>query len=860
MANPQAQTPALTSSERLRPSLPGLAWRNLRRDLAGGGLNLVVLAVVLAVAAMSSVGFFVDRLERALTRDAAALLGGDAVVVADQPVPEPLRELARREGLRSVDTASFPSMVRASEARGGAMRLASLKAVGPGYPARGQLMVAAASGAPPRAVTQGPAAGQVWVDPGLLDALDLRVGDRLEIGDASLRIDAVLVREPDRGSGFSNFAPRVMMPTDDLPATGLVQDASRITWRMAVTAEGRDAPARIQRYVSASNQRIEQGSLRGVRLDSLETGRPEMRQTLDRAQSFLQLVALLAGLLAAVAVVVAAQDFARRRLDDCAMLRVLGLAQGQIAVLHVLELLVVAVGAGLLGVAAGLGLHLVFLELLSAWAGTDWPAPGPGPAWRGLAAAIVMVCGFALPAVLQLAKVPPLRVMRRDLGRIRGTTLMAWAGGGLALAVLLVLATSDRQLGLLTVGGFALALGLFAAGAWGVVELAGRLSGRMEAAPSWLRLALRQLIARRGLVVLQVGALGVGLTALILLTLIRTDLIRNWQQSTPPGAPDRFVINIQPDQEQAVRDMLSTAGVKEPDWYPMIRGRWVALNGRPVQVDAFEGERARRLADREFNLSHAAQAPGHNRIVAGRWVAEEADGLSVEEGLAGTLGLRLGDVMRFDVAGQIVEGRITSLRRVDWASMRVNFFVMFPRERMPDLPATTIAAYRSAGPELDRRLVRSFPNLTQVDVGATLAQVQSVVAQVSRAVEFLFLFALACGVVVLVAAVVASREQRLRDFAVMRALGAGSSLLGRVQDLELLAVGALSGLLSAFAAGAVASVLARRVFDFTWELPWWLPFAGMLAGALVSWLGGRSGLRGILRAPVVPTLRRYSGA
>jgi putative ABC transport system permease protein len=376
-------------------------------------------------------------------------------------------------------------------------------------------------------------------------------------------------------------------------------------------------------------------------------------------------------------------------------------------------------------------------------------------------------------------------------------------------------------------------------------------------APRWLTLATRSLSARPALAVLQVSALALGLMALMLLVLLRTDLISSWRAATPADAPNRFVINILPEQGDAFRQSLATAGVVHYDWYPMIRGRLVAVNGREVSPSSYPEVRAQRLVEREFNLSHSAALPGHNEVVAGQWKADETDGLSVEEGLAKTLALKLGDRLRFDIAGTPIEGRISSLRKVDWGSMRVNFFVMFPRSQMPDRPATYIAALRApAKPGFDAALAHDFPNITSVDVSAQIGQVQRVLDQVIRAVEFLFGFTLCAGLLVLFAAVSATREARAREFALLRAMGAGSVLLRQVQRAELLGVGALAGLLASVAALAVGWALAREVFNFQWNPPLWVPLLGSAAGALLALGAGWWSLREVLRRPVSETLRQ----
>ena len=832
-----------------------LAWRQMLRDFRAGELRLLIVAVMLAVAALTAVGFFADRINGGLTRDARQLLGGDAIVAADQPPPAEFAAKARSLGLATASTAGFPSMGRAPDAKGGASRLVSVKAVSGAYPLRGKVRLNAGPGTPDQLRAGAPEPGSVWADPALLDALALKIGDTLLLGDAGLRITQQILIEPDRGTGFSSFAPRVMLNEADLPATGLIQPASRVTYRLAVAAPGsNDEPVR--QFTDWAEAQIKSTGARGMRIESLATGRPEMRQTLDRAGKFLNLVALLAALLAAVAVGIASRDFANRHLDDCAMLRVLGLSQRSIALQYFLEFGLVGLFASVAGVLLGFAVHYVFVLLLAGLVDAALPAPTIWPALFGIGVGLTLLLGFGLPPVLQLARVPPLRVIRRDVGALKPASIAVLAAGTLGFAALLLAVASDLKMGLIAVGGFAGAIALFAVLSWIAVSLLKRAVPEARA-PRWLVLATRQIAARPAFAVLQVSALSVGLLALVLLVLLRTDLISSWRQATPKDAPDRFVINVQPEQSEAFRQRLADAGIKRYDWFPMIRGRLVTVNGQPVKPDDLPDERARRLLDREFNLSNSSTMPQHNTLVAGRWRADEANAVSVEEGLAQTLGLKMGDLLRFDVGGAIAEGRITSLRKVDWSSMRVNFFVMFPTATMPDVPLSYIAAFRAPPqPGFDNALARDFPNITAIDVSASIAQIQRVLDQVVRAVEFLFGFTLAAGLVVLFAAVSATREARSREFAVMRALGASGKLLAQVQRAELLGIGALAGVLASIAAIAVGWALARFVFEFSWSASPWVPLAGGVAGALLALGAGWWGLREVLRRPVVQTLRQ----
>jgi putative ABC transport system permease protein len=841
-----------------RASLWQLARRQMARDFRAGELRLLLVAVTLAVAALTAVGFFADRLNNGLARDARQLLGGDAIIASDQPLPPAFTQKALALGLKVSATAAFPSMGRAPDDKGGASRLVSVKGVSDGYPLRGKLRITQGEGAVEQEVASGPPRGSVWVDAPLLDALQLRVGDALLLGDAQLKIASVIVVEPDRGAGFMSFAPRVMLHEADLAATALVQPASRVTYRMAVAASGAD-DAPVQAFVRWADEQVKGQTLRGVRVESLETGRPEMRQTLDRAEKFLNLVALLAALLAAVAVGIAARDFAQSHLDDCAMLRVLGQSQRSIALQYLIEFALVGLLASVAGVAIGFAVHYVFVWLLSGLVSATLPAATGWPALFGVGVGFTLLMGFGLPPVLQLSQVPPLRVIRRDVGALKPASLAVLGAGAAGFVALLLAVSSDLQLGLIAVGGFAAAVAVFALLSWLAVQVLRRAVPESRA-PRWLVLATRQIAARPAFAVLQVSALSVGLLALCLLVLLRTDLISSWRQATPPDAPNRFVINVQPDQGEAFKARLNAAGVARFDWYPMIRGRLVAINGKLANTDDYTDDRAKRLLDREFNLSHAAALPPHNSVTAGRWVGEEPGGLSVEQGLAETLRLKLGDTLRFDLAGVMVEGRITSLRKVDWGSMRANFFVMFPTAQMADVPATYIAAFRAppaaSAPGFDNALSREFPNITNVDVSASIGQIQRVLDQVVRAVEFLFTFTLAAGLVVLFAAVTATREARAREFAVMRALGASGKLLAQVQRAELLGVGALAGVLASVAAMAVGWALAKYAFQFSWNASPWVPLVGGLAGALLALGAGWWGLREVLRRPVVETLRR----
>ena len=882
-----------------------LGWRTLWRDVRAGELRLLVVAVLLAVAALSSVAFFANRLAGALQRDAAQLLGGDVVVSSDQPLPAVFAEKARALGLRSARTQTFPTMARAEQTRGGAGRLVTLKAVSAGYPLRGSLRVSDNThwqpAQPDQSSTQPPQPGQVWVEAPLLEALQLQLGDALLLGQSALRISRVLTQEPDRGGSFISFAPRVLMHADDLPATQLVQPASRVHYRMALVGSAADVRAfgDWARAELAKAQTQAQTPMRGIRIETLQEGNPRMQETLDRASNFLNLVALLAALLSAVAVALAARAFAERHLDGCAILRVLGLPQRTIARAYALEFVAAGLAGTLLGLALGFAVHYVFVWLLGGLVQTDLPPPSWQPLVLGLGVGMTLLLAFGLPPVLQLAGTPPLRVMRRELGRIKGTSALAMAAGLAGFAALLLTASSDIKLGGIAVGGFAAAVLLFmllgALAVWLVRRSMG--AALAQGLPYWLRLALRQLGARPVFAVLQISSLGVGMLALVLLVLLRTDLVRSWRQATPADAHNRYIINILPEQQMPMQQALRAAGVAQFDWFPMVRGRLVAINGRAVSASNYADAQAQRLVEREFNLSYSTILPAWNPLEQGRWrsgssgnsskgsgnagtnaeanakenanAATDQNAISMEAGIMQTLGLKLGDSVVFDMGGVQRTSTITSVRKVNWSSMHVNFFAMYPVARLGDEVAVSyITSYRNppykaaakaaqaAQPSLDYQLLQTFPNITQVDMDSTLLQLQAVLDKVIRAVELLFVFGLAAGLLVLFATVNTSRDERSREFAIMRALGSSSALLRRLQSAELLATGALAGLLAGAVALALGWALAHYVFAFEWALALWVLPASAGAGAVLAWAAGWWSLHSILRQPVVQTLRQ----
>jgi putative ABC transport system permease protein len=822
--------------------IPALAWRLLGREMRSGELRLLFAALVVAVAAVTVVGFFADRVRNGLERQARQMLGGDLVLVADHPWPAGHADEAARRGLQIAETMTFPSMVMGNAQA----QLADIKAVSDGYPLRGQLT--ASAGGKTWAGDR-PQPGTVWLDERLAGVLNAAPGDRVTVGARQLVVAAILIQEPDRGINFFSLAPRLMMHADDIPATGLIQNGSRVSYRLLVAGD--------DRAVAGFRQWVAGRLARGERLEDVGNARPELRTALDRAERFLGLATVLTVVLAAVAVAMASRRYMQRHLDACAVMRCLGMTHGRLLRLHAAVFFWLALLGAALGCLLGFAAHFVLIRWLSAWLELDLPLPGWLPVAAGFGVAGVLLFGFVFPPLLQLARVPTLRVLRRELGPPQPFLLGGYTLGLVLLAGLIVLVSGNLRLGLLSVGGFIVALGVF----WGIARLAIVVVGRWRggAGFGW-RQGLAGLARHPGAGAVQVVALAIGLMAMLLLTVTRAELLDAWQKSLPANAPNRFAINIQPDQRAAVEQALNAAGIRS-ELQPMVRARLLAIGGKAVSAASYpDDERAQRLIEREFNLSWHSSLPAGNTLSAGKWFspADAGQGLaSVEEGLAKTLGIQLGDELVFMVAGVEQRLRVSSLRKLAWDSMRVNFFVLTPPGVIENAPASYITSfYLPPGQaEAAAGLVRQFPNLTLIDVGAILAQLQSVIGQVAGAVQFVFLFSLLAGGIVLYSALLTAFDERRYELAVMRALGAQRAQLRQALLVELAVIGGLAGLIAALGAMALGQVVGRQVFDLELTVRPWLPVLSSMAGAALAIAVGWLAIRRLVAVPPLLALR-----
>ena len=821
------------------------SWRMLWRDWRGGELRILAAALVIAVTSVSAVSFFSDRVDRGMQQQAAELIAADLVVSAARPISPALRQQARQRGLRTAEAMQFRSVALADERP----QLVEVKAVTPGYPLRGALRIAAAPFAADNATSDIPASHSVWVEPRLLQLLDLTVGDSLQLGASRFTITQVLTYEPDRGGDMFSVAPRVLLNAQDVPATQLIRPGSLVNYRLLIAGDA----ASVQDFRTLLREQLEPNE----QVLNIKDGRPELRAALDRAQRFLGLAALISVLLAGVAVATAARRFAQRHLDTSAILRCLGATQRTIIRAFGLEMLWLALLASSVGVILGLLTQTGITRILDQLLLTALPAPSLRPLVLGYATGVILLLGFALPPLLALRHVPPLRVLRRDQTGKTTPASLVYAGVLASMGALLYWQIGDLYLVLYVLGGMLATLLVLALAAWVLIKLLNGLRQRVGVA--W-RFGLANIARRPASSVIQIVAFGLGIMVLLLLSTVRNDLLNDWRQSLPPEAPNHFLINVQPDQVAGIQSFFDKQGLVKPALYPMVRARLVRLNAHQVSSDDYENTRAKHLVTREFNLSWAEKPQVDNTVVAGKWWRQRDFGkplLSLEEGLAETLGIKLHDTLTFDINGREQTFTVSSLRAVDWDSFHINFFTVVPPGVLEHEPATWVTSLYLDAAQKRRlgQLVQQFPNVTVIDIEAIMNRVRGIIDRVILAVQFIFLFTLFAGLAVLYAAIQANQDERRYESAVLRTLGARKPVLLRGLFAEFLTLGALAGLLGGLAATALAWLLAERVFHFAYQFDPRIGLAGIALGLAIVGIAGVLGTHRVLTQPPAITLR-----
>ncbi len=834
-----------------------LILRFVKRELRTSEARILVLALAVAVASVGAVGMFADRVKAAFANQANVLLGADAMISGDRELSKEFLEKARASGLKTTESIRFGSMVTprlngATTDTAGAA-LSDVKAISAPYPLRGAIEVRGEpSAADPRGERKKldpqnsvPNPGEVFIDERLASRLNLKAGDAIDLGKLQPRVAKVFVEEPEVAGNFLSSAPKVLMNVSDLAASELLGPGSRASYRLQVAGD------RADEFAAAIKPKLGPGQ----RIETVRELRPEVRNTLERSEQFLGLAASFAVLLAVVAIVLALRRYLKRELDTATIFRTLGAARRQ-TLLHflgqffVLSLIACALGVALAYVAQA-GLAYVVRGLFAS----ELPAAGLAPLWRAFATGLVLLLGFALPPLVALASTPPVRALRRDMALPTGGGIVAALLGVVAVLGVVMLQAQDLKTGAIFVAGIVAVVGAAALGAaallWGV-----RRVTRARSRSAW-QMGLANLDRRRLSTSIQIACLGLGVMTLITVGFVRTDLFAAWQKSLPADAPNRFLINVQQDQVAPLQSLLKERG-QDANFYPMVRGRLVAVNEKSITPADYPNERAKRLVAREWNISSADALPKGNVILSGNYFAPEArDELSLEEELARDLGIKLGDTLTYDIAGERATYKVTSLRKVDWDSFRANFFALVPKSNLDTLPKSYITSFHLPTNDLKTlpAIVNTAPNVLAIDVSEVMERVRSIVDQVAKALEFVFLFTLAAGLLTLYTAVVSTQDERRYDTAIVRTLGGTRRQVRDALIAEFSLLGIAAGALGVFGAVALTWALATRILKIEFIASPVVWIVGLVAATLLTLVAGWLGTRSVLSTPPIRVLR-----
>jgi putative ABC transport system permease protein len=821
------------------------AFRGLGRELRSGEVLVLLAAVALAVAALTAVGFLTDRIGKAVARQANEVLAADLRLRSPDPLPPVWAATAAEYGLQTAETQSFPSVVFA----GDESALANILAVSDTYPLRGAVRIANELFGEQRAVDDTPAEGSVWADGAVLARLDLQVGDAIAVGEAELTVGAVLTYRPDQSIGFASLAPSILLNVADIPATGLVQEGSRVRYALLVAGDEQD--------VDAFYEDIEDQLPESVRVRNQEDSSERATNASARAQRFLSLTAVISLLLSAVAIAMSARRYAHRRMDTVALMKSLGASQRFVITAATVQLIVIGLVGIAVGSIVGFAAERIITTMLADIIAADLPPPGFEPVILATGSALILLMGFAMPSLIQLRNTPPLRVLRPDEMPPQPSRLLVAGTSLLAVTAMLYNTIGDaRMLGIVLGGMLVVSMVLYLAGRL-MVSALGRSRGGVGIA--W-RYGLAN-VARRGRgSAIQIVAFGLGLTVLLLLTFVRTDLLRGWQQTLDEDAPNHFLINIQPQERESIAAVFEDNGIDAPRFVPMARGRMSTINGEDVKTRVYPREDGEWMANREANLTWAEELSDSNEIIEGSWWPAGYDGeplVSVEEEAAMDLGVGIGDRLTFDVAGQEIELRIASIRKVNWDSFQPNFFMVLSPGVIEKFPATFVASLKISDAERGAllQLVRKHPTVSVIDLETILQQVKGIIEKATLAVQAVFAFTLAAGIAVLFAAVQSTIDERRFESAMLRALGVRRRTVMSGVLMEFASLGFAAGLLAAAGASILAALIATEVFDLPYNFSPMLWLSGLLGGIVLVCLSGFIAARSAINAPPAEVLR-----
>lgn len=798
-----------------------LAWRLLLRDWHAGELKILLLALIIAVASITSIGMFTQRINRAMTDQAGQFLGADLLLQSPSAVDDAVLNFAKRHNLSISSMISFSSVIVANEQ----FQLTHVKAVDQNYPLLSQIKISKTLYGEERSISSGPVAGEIWLVPRVFNLLDLQLGDSIELGEARFKVTAVLKHDPGQASSFMSIAPRLLMNIHDVDKTGIIQPGSRVTYQVGFAGE-LSARKKFEKWLTPklnTSQKLIGGT----------EGSAAINSAMEKAEQYLSLASILSVMLSGIAIAMTANRYGQRHFDQSALMRCMGASQRTIIQIFSLQLLILGITGSLLGCLAGYLTQEGLVVLLKEFLAPDLPGPGIYPVVTGFISGFITLAGFSLPALLRLKSVPPLRVLRKDISPLPVSSLLVY---GLALCSLIVLMwwhSGQLLLTLLVVAGVLLSTAMLFVLSFGLLFSCRFLlshATKIGLSGAW-KTGVQQIIRHRNENQLQMLAFGLSLMILMTIFLLRTDLISRWQSQLPERAPNHFVINIQPYEVDAVKAFFSTNGIKDEGLFPMVRGRISAINHVPVLEAVPEKSKLDNALKRELNLSWADHIQEKNQLVKGKWWTDNdqsAPVVSIEQGLAERLALNLNDSLSFKIAEQTITATIKNIRKVQWDSFQPNFFIIFPDSVINHFPVSYISSFYIERTQKNvlNELIKQFPTLTILEIDAIMEQVKLIMVQVTTAVEYVMLFVLMAGMMVLVASMQSSMDERIHASVIMRTLGAKKAFLNQSQLAEYSLLGLLSGILAVSGTEIIAYLLYARVFDLDFELHLWLWLTG----------------------------------
>ena len=820
--------------------------RSLGRDLRSGEVLVFIIAIAFAVGALTSVGFLTDRIGKAVSLQANEILAADLRLRSQEPIPDTLKDLANDFNLMTAKIMWFPSVIYNEEKSA----LSTIRAVSDLYPLRGSLRVSDVLFGEQRKIDEIPLKGEIWAEASLLARIDAEVGDFLSIGELKLKISSVLTYRPDQSIGFSSFAPSVLINVKDIPNSNLIGEGSRVSHALLVAGqenEVNDFKAAIQNNLPES-----------VRIQSQEDRTDRVYSATEKAKRFLSLTAVISLLLSAVAVTMSVRRFTSKRMGAIALMKSLGATQGFVITVALIQLFLftlfgILIGS-LIGFAAEELISKILLDLLQQ---TKLPSAGIMPVILAALSAKVLVIGFALPSLIQLRNTPPLKVLQHEITAPAPSKILIIGLSFLSIGTLLYRSFDDFSMLLVVISGI------------GIVAILLYLVGRSMAvlfgkAFKGVGVAWRYgfaNVSRRGRdSAIQIVAFGIGITVILILTLVRTNLLESWRQTMTNEAPNHFLINIQPHEIESLSMIFEANNIAVPSFTPMVRARMTKINSQSVKERDYPNEDGEWFVNREANLTWANELSSSNKIVDGKWWPSDYEGpplISIEEEAAKNTGLAIGDRISFFIAGNEIEAEISSIRKVNWDSFQPNFFITLSPFALDNMPTTFVSSMHieDTGQSLFPELLKLHPSISIIDLGVIIEQVEDIIKNASSAVQVIFLFTIGAGIAVLFAAVQSTIDERRFESAMLRALGARRSTIFIGVITEFVALGSAAGILASAGASLIAYVIATQLFNlpFSFDLKIWL--VGTLCGITIVCLSGCLAARTAINAKPADFLR-----